>query len=108
MLSNLTTTKDIVFGALDFKGQVTGRLDEPRGVTETLAGNIRFSIGERKGGELRGISILRTVLDQIPLLGGAARLSQLFRRGRPVDDYFAERFDVIEGDFVLGEGKVVA
>ena len=108
LLSNLTTTKDIVFGALDFKGHVTGRLDEPSGVTETLAGNIRFSIGEEKGGELRGISILQTVLDQIPLLGGAARLSQPFRRGSSVDHYFAERFEVIEGDFVLGEGKVVA
>jgi len=108
VLSNLTTTKDVVFGALDFKGQVTGRLDEPRGVTETLAGNIRFSIGEGKGGELRGVSILQTVLDQIPLLGGAARLSQPFRRGSSVDHYFAERFDVIEGDFVVGEGKVVA
>ena len=108
VLSNLTTSKDIVFGALDFKGQVTGRLGEPRGVTETLAGNVRFSIGEGEGGELRGVSILQTVLDQIPLLGGAARLSQPFRRGSSVDHYFAERFDVIEGDFVVGEGKIVA
>ena len=108
LLSNLTTTKDTVFGALDFNGQVTGRLDGPNGVADTLDGKVRFSIGEGKGGRLRGVSILRTVLDQIPLLGGAARLSQPFRGGRSVDDYFTERFDVIEGDFALGEGKVVA
>jgi len=61
-----------------------------------------------KGGRLRGVSILQTVLDQIPLLGGAARLTQKFRSGRSVDDYFTEHFEIIEGDIEFGEGQADA
>jgi len=112
VLSSLTSAPDRIFGPLEFAGRVTGRLDSPKGLTETLDGAIRFAVGKREsggeGGRLRGVSILRTILDQIPLVGGAARLTQPFRGGRSVDDYFTEEFDVIEGDFEIGEGKVVA
>jgi hypothetical protein len=108
VLSALTTTKDTIFGPLAFSARVNGRLDEPNGVSESLSGNMRFSVGEGEGGRLRGISLLRTILDQIPILGGASRLTQPFRGGKSVDDYFTERFEIIEGDFNIGEGKVVA
>lgn len=108
VLSNLTSARDTVYGPLRFDGQVTGRLDDPGGVAPTLAGNVRFSVGERGGGRLRGVSLLRTILDQIPVVGGAARLTRPFRGGRSVDDYFTERFEIIEGVFRIGGGKVEA
>lgn len=108
VLSNLTSTRDTVYGPLQFEGNVAGRLDDPRGVAATLDGVVRFTVGERGGGRLRGVSLLRTVLDQIPLVGGASRLTQPFRGGRSVDDYFTERFEIIEGRFQIGDGRVQA
>ncbi|MCR9095980.1 MAG: DUF748 domain-containing protein [bacterium] len=108
VLSNLTSARDTVYGPLQFDGDVTGRLDHPDGVTGDLAGDVRFSVGEREGGRLRGVSLLRTILDQIPFVGGAARLTRPFRGGRSVDDYFTERFEIIEGVFRIGEGRVQA
>jgi len=108
VLSNLTSARNTVYGPLRFDGRVTGRLDDPEGVAPTLAGDVRFSVGERGGGRLRGVSLLRTILDQIPVIGGAARLTRPFRGGRSVDDYFTERFEIIEGVFRIGEGQVEA
>lgn len=108
VLTELAGMGGTVSGLLDMKGKVQGKLGTEQPVTETLAGGLRFSIGEKKGGELRGVSILQTVLDQIPLLGGAARLSSPFRGGKSVDDYFAQRFEIIEGDFEIGGGRVNA
>ncbi len=108
VLSNLTSARDTVYGPLRLTGQVTGRLDDPAGVTSNLAGSVRFSVGESGGGRLRGVSLLQTILDQIPLVGGAARLSRPFRGGRAVGDFFTERFEIIEGVFEIGEGRVEA
>jgi len=108
VLSNLTSVRDRIYGPLLFDGRVTGRLDDSAGATSTLAGKMRFTIGEGGGGRLRGVSLLQTILDQIPLVGQAASVSRAIRGGRSVDDYFAGRFDVIEGDFVIGDGRVDA
>jgi len=108
LLSALTSTRDTVFGDLQVAGNVRGVAGREEGLYESLDGDLRFSVGEKGGGRLRGVSILRAVLDQIPLLGGAARLTQPFRGGRSVDDYFTEDFQVIEGDFVIGQGQVNA
>jgi hypothetical protein len=108
LLSELTSAKDLVYGALVLNGNVTGAIGNEGGFYESLDGELRFSIGKEGGGRLRGVSILRTILDQIPLLGGAAKLTQPFRGDESVDDYFTERFEVIEGDFVIGAGLVDA
>jgi len=108
LLSNLTTTRDTVFGNLKFAGDVKGFASSEAAFYSSLEGDLEFSIGKEKGGRLRGVSILRTVLDQVPLLGGAARLTQPFRGGRSVDDYFTEDFEIIEGDFEIGQGNVNA
>jgi hypothetical protein len=108
LLSALTTTRDTVYGDLEFATHVRGAAGTDEGLYESLEGDLRFTIGAKGGGRLRGVSILRSVLDQIPMLGGAARLTQPFRGGRSVDDYFTEKFQVIEGDFVIGQGKVNA
>lgn len=108
LLTVLADSGGRIFGPLALNGNVRGVLGEEGEWTESLLGDLRFTVGEGVGGRLRGVSILRTILDQIPLLGGAARLSQPFRGGRSVDDYFSERFDLIEGEFALGGGKVDA
>jgi len=106
--STMTGKRDTVYGSLqlagDFKGVASGEAD----FYSSLDGSFDFSIGKDKGGRLRGVSILQTVLDQIPLLGGAARLTQKFRSGRSVDDYFTEHFEIIEGDIEFGEGQADA
>jgi hypothetical protein len=108
LLSNLTTTRDTVFGNLKFVGDVKGLASSEAAFYSSLEGDLEFSIGKEEGGRLRGVSILRTVLDQVPLLGGAARLTQPFRGGRSVDGYFTEDFEIIEGDFEIGQGNVNA
>ena len=57
---------------------------------------------------MRGVSILKTVLDAMPLLGGAAFFTRPFRSGRSVEDYFTDRFEILEGDFEIANGKVNA
>jgi hypothetical protein len=108
LLSALTSTRDTVFGNLKFAGEVKGVASSEADLYSSLEGDFEFSIGEDEGGRLRGVSILRTILDQVPLLGGAARLTQPFRGGRSVDDYFTEDFEIIEGDFEIGQGQVNA
>jgi len=108
LFSALTTIRDTVYGSLRFSGELRGAASSKDDFYSSLEGNFEFSIGEDKGGRLRGVSILRTVLDQIPFLGGAARLTQPFRGGRSVDDYFTDYFEVIEGDFEIGRGRANA
>ncbi len=108
LLTELVGSGGTVFGLLDLKGRVKGMLGAEGSLSDSLVGELRFTIGERNGGRLRGVSLLRTILDQIPLLGGAARLSRPFRGGKSADDYFTERFDVIEGDLELAAGRVDA
>ncbi len=108
LLSSLTSTRDTVFGSLQFSGELRGVASSEADLYSSLEGKLEFSIGKDKGGRLRGVSILRTILDQMPLLGGAARLTQPFRAGRSVDDYFTEHFEIIEGNFEIGQGRVDA
>ena len=108
LLSALTSTRDTVFGGLQFAGELRGTASSEADLYSSLEGELKFSIGKDKGGRLRGVSILRTILDQVPLLGGAARLMQPTHAGRSVDDYFTERFEIIEGDFEIGQGQINA
>jgi hypothetical protein len=98
----------MIFGDLELAGEVEGGASSKAELYSSIEGEFKFSIGKEKGGRLRGVSILQTVFDQIPLLGGAARLTQRFRGGRSVDDYFTEDFEIIEGDFEIGQGQVNA
>jgi len=106
--SALTSNRDTIFGGLELAGEVEGGAFSKAALYSSIEGEFKFSIGKEKGGRLRGVSILQTVFDQIPLLGGAARLTQRFRGGRSVDDYFTEDFEIIEGDFEIGQGQVNA
>jgi hypothetical protein len=108
LLTELAAAGGTLFGPLEFKGRLEGLTGSDQAWSETIVGDLNFSIGKKQGGRLRGVSLLRTVLDQIPLLGGAARLTQPFRGGKSVDDYFTERFEIIEGEFVIGQGKLEA
>ena len=108
LLTELAAAGGTLFGPLEFKGRLEGLTGSDQDWSETVVGDLKFSIGKREGGRLRGVSLLRTVLDQIPLLGGAARLTRPFRGGKSVDDYFTERFEIIEGDFVIGQGQLDA
>jgi hypothetical protein len=106
--SALTSNRDTVFGNLELAGEVEGVASSEADLYSSIEGEFKFSIGKEKGGRLRGVSILRTILDQMPLLGGAARLTRPIRGGRSVDDYFTEHFEIIEGDFEIGQGRVDA
>lgn len=104
LLSSWTSARDKVFGNLQFSGEFRGAASSEASLHSSLEGVLEFSIGKDRGGRLRGVSILRMVLDQIPLLDGVARWTQPFRGGRSVDDFFTERFEIIEGDFEIGQG----
>ena len=67
LLSAFTPVKDTVFGPLELGGQVKGIVRSESDFLQTLEGEFRFSIGKDRGGRLRGVSILRSVLVQVPL-----------------------------------------
>jgi len=104
LLSAFTSVKDTVFGPLELTGRLKGTASSESDFYRTLEGDFRFSIGKDRGGRLQGVSILRSVLDQVPLLAGAASLFQAFRGTRSLDDFLGEDFQIIEGDFLIGNG----
>jgi hypothetical protein len=108
LLTALTSSPDRVFGPLRLAGDVKGIAFGDRSFFDALEGEIRFSVGENGGGRLRGISLLRTILDQIPLFGEVAQLTRSLRGGRSIDRYLTDRFRIIEGDFVIGKGQLDA
>ncbi len=107
LLSALTSKRDTVFGPLRLEGDVSGATSGAAGLVETMIGTLRFSVGEEVGGRLRGVSLLKAVLDQIPLFGSAI-LSKPFRGGRSVEDFFSDKFEIIEGEFAIRQGAVEA
>lgn len=108
LFSALSSAPDTVFGDLEIAGNLSGAVGSDSDLFSSLKGALQVSVGKVGGGRLRGVSILQTVLDQLPILGGAARLSQPFRAGKSVDDYFTEEFEVIDGNFAIGDGKLDA
>jgi len=106
--ASIPAAKDMIHGDLQIAGRLSGTFGGESDFYASLAGDLQMSVGKNGGGRLRGVSFLKTVLDQFPVFGGAARLSQPFRSGKSIEDYFSEKFEVIEGDFEIGEKKVNA
>ncbi len=108
LISGLTSARDTVFGALRFDSKLAGMAGGEASLYDTLTGSVRFTIGESGGGRLRGVSLLRTTLGQIPLLGGATRLAQKLRAQPAEPDYLGEEFELIEGDLAIAAGEIDA
>ncbi len=108
LISGLSSVRDVVFGALRFDAQLAGIAGGEAALLDTLAGTVRFTVGESGGGRLRGISLLRTTLAQIPLLGGATRLAAKLREQPGAPDYFGESFELLEGDLAIAAGEIEA
>lgn len=107
-VSGLSAARDTVFGALRFDAQLAGIAGGEASLYDTLSGNVRFTVGESGGGRLRGVSLLRTTLAQIPLLGGANRLAARLRENPDAPDYLGESFELLEGDLAVGAGEIDA
>ena len=108
LISGLTSARDTVFGTLRFDSKLAGMAGGEARLYDTLAGTVRFTIGESGGGRLRGVSLLRTTLGQIPLLGGATRLAAKLRANPTEPDYLGEGFDLVEGDLAIAAGEIDA
>lgn len=108
LLSAMTSTRDTLYGNLEFTGEFSGIASSQTEFYDALEGRLEISVGAAHGGRLRGVSILQTLLDQNPLLGGAMRLGRSDRDRRSVDEYLGENFEIIEGDFEIGRGVVNA
>jgi hypothetical protein len=108
LFSALSSVSDTIYGDLQIAGKLSGVLGGDVDLYSSLNGALRISIGESGNGRLLGVSILQTILGQFPILGGVARLSRSFRSGKSIDHYFTEEFELINGDFEIGEGKVNA
>lgn len=108
LLTAFTSNSNLLFGPLEFAGAFAGVASSEADLYRSLVGRLEFTIGKDEGGRLRGVSILKTVLDAMPLLGGAAFFTRPFRSGRSVEDYFTDRFEILEGDFEVADGKVNA
>lgn len=112
LASGLANVHDVLFGALRFDARLAGTAGGEASLYDTLAGDVRFSVGESGGGRLRGISLLQTTLAQIPLFGDAARIVTRLRAQPGETDHVAgnlsERFELLEGDLAIGEGRIDA
>ncbi|MFO0691318.1 MAG: DUF748 domain-containing protein [Myxococcota bacterium] len=112
LVSGLANVHDVLFGALRFDARLAGVAGGEAPLTDTLAGTVRFSVGESGGGRLRGPSLLQTTLAQIPLFGDAARILARLRAQPGGTDQVAgnlsERFELLEGDLAIGEGRIDA
>ncbi|MEZ4282974.1 MAG: AsmA-like C-terminal region-containing protein, partial [Myxococcota bacterium] len=112
LVSGLSSVRDTVYGALRFDARLSGIGGGEAPMLESLAGNVRFTVGESGGGRLRGVSFLRTTLAQIPLLGGAARIAERLRAQPGMPDALGsdlgERFELLEGDLAIAEGAIDA
>ncbi|MBK7949367.1 MAG: DUF748 domain-containing protein [Deltaproteobacteria bacterium] len=112
LASGLANVHDVLFGALRFDARLAGAAAGEASLYDTLSGDVRFSVGESGGGRLRGISLLQTTLAQIPLFGDAARIATRLRAQPGEADHVAgnlsERFELLEGDLAIGEGRIDA
>lgn len=108
LVSGLSSVRDTVFGALRFDAQLAGIAGGEASLYDTLTGTVRFTVGESGGGRLRGVSLLRTTLAQIPLLGGASGLAARLREAPDAPDDLGESFELLEGDFSVGAGELDA
>lgn len=108
LLGAIGSTRDTLFGPLELDGRISGHAQDAENFRRSVEGRFAFTIGREGGGRLRGASILRSFLDQIPAVGDAARLTQTLRGGDSIDSFSSERFEIIEGRFELGGGRVEA
>lgn len=107
-VSGLAGVRDTLFGPLRLDARLAGSAGGEARLVDTLAGTVRFTVGESGGGRLRGVSLLQTTLGQIPILGGATRVAARLREQAGGPDYLAESFEILEGDLVIGNGRVEA
>lgn len=108
LLRALDSTPDTLFGPLELDGRISGQARDAADFRRSVEGRFAFTVGREGGGRLRGVSILRRFLDQVPVVGDAARLTQTLRGGDSIQSYLSERFEIIEGRFELGGGRVEA
>ena len=104
VISALTSSRDTLFGKLVLAGRLRGSAGVEGDFYDRLGGGLQLSIGRDGGGQLRGVTFLQAILDQMPLLANVARLAT----GKKIDRYLAENFELIEGDFDLGQGQLNA
>jgi hypothetical protein len=112
LVSGLSSVRDTLYGALRFDAHLAGSTGGETPLYETLVGTVRFTVGESGGGRLRGVSLLRTTLAQIPVLGGATRIAARLRETVGATDdlgsNLGERFELLEGDLAIGGGAIDA
>ncbi|MFP6654947.1 MAG: AsmA-like C-terminal region-containing protein [Myxococcota bacterium] len=106
--SALSSASDVIFGDLQIRGHLRGALRGDLDLFSNLKGALQVSIGERGGGRLRGVPILKAMLKEIPFFGGRAKWAQRGEQGSSVGDYFTEDFEFITGDFEIADGVVYA
>lgn len=104
LVSALTSSRDTVFGKLVLAGRLRGSAGEDGDFYDRLGGELQVSIGKDGGGRLRGVTFLQVILDEVPLLANVARLTAR----KKIDRYLSENFELIEGDFNVGQGQINA
>lgn len=107
-VSGLANVRDTLFGPLRLDARLGGIAGGEARLVDTLAGNLRFTIGESGGGRLRGVSLLQATLGQIPILGGATRVVARLREQTGGPGYLGEPFEILEGDLAIAEGRIEA
>ena len=109
VFSLVDALRDAVFGALALDanlGVALAGADADRPMLERLAGDFSFQIGgDDVGGRLAGVSLLQQVFDRFGALGYAALLALPEKRGKSLDEYYSEDFEVAAGSFRIADGE---
>lgn len=108
LFSALSSTSDVIFGDLQVRGQLRGTLRGYVDFLSSLEGAVHVAVGENGGGRLRGVSILQSMLGEVPFFGALAEWERPRGQGAPIDDYFSEDFKLMTGDFGVAEGTIYA
>lgn len=108
VFSLVDSLRDAVFGALAIEVDLGLPLAGPRAerpALERLAGTVSFQIGgDEAGGRIKGVSMLQRVFDRFGALGYAAMFALPSKRGKSMDDYYSEKFELLGGSFVVEDG----
>lgn len=105
LVSTFTSSRDRLYGPLDFDGDVSGTLTGGADLWQSLEGSMRFSIQQ---GRLVGVSILEKAFEQFDPTGVLGGLGQLgLARVASVDlrKYAGDEFELLSGTLEFARGQ---
>jgi hypothetical protein len=101
LLTALAGMRDTLHGPLDLTANLSGPLGGRKPPLGAARGQVRLDIGR---GRLKGVSLLKDVIDQLGSVGEAALVAGQVAGGRDLQRFYEDEFQSIAGTFALAGG----